>query len=365
MNLDYYPFGMVMPTRSFTSNDGGYRFGFNGKEMDSEVSGQGNQYDYGFRIYNPRLGKFLSVDPLSSDYPWYTPYQFAGNKPIFAIDLDGLEEKVAIIMESGDNEFSKVHESEIIKAGYVVFKVTNGGDALRSLILSQKLTDEPTRELLFLTHGLEGGLTSGVYTNAGIYSDEYLDINRQSDYGILDNSFDPDPQTLLNSEGYTQDGFAHPRIVRGNVLENYSTISDWEQAVNDGSLKFTSDAELIFGGCSIGRSNSIRNAIPNASQTDGDFSYSIKYNVLKDFYSNELADRYANLSFTEEFAKAVGVTATSGGPRLDGNVIYSGGSEPDPNDSRRRRSARWHSYDSKGNETQSAPGNSNEIIKNN
>jgi len=60
--------------------------------MDNEVSGNGNQYDYGFRIYNPRLGRFLSVDPLTADYPWYTPYQFAGNKPIWAVDIDGLEE---------------------------------------------------------------------------------------------------------------------------------------------------------------------------------------------------------------------------------------------------------------------------------
>lgn len=34
----------------------------------------------------------MSVDPLTSSYPWYTPYQFAGNKPIVAIDIDGLEE---------------------------------------------------------------------------------------------------------------------------------------------------------------------------------------------------------------------------------------------------------------------------------
>ncbi|OJX57977.1 MAG: hypothetical protein BGO89_06145 [Candidatus Kapaibacterium thiocyanatum] len=34
----------------------------------------------------------MSVDPLAGDYPWYTPYQFAGNTPIQAIDLDGLEE---------------------------------------------------------------------------------------------------------------------------------------------------------------------------------------------------------------------------------------------------------------------------------
>jgi|GEM_PF-5700056 len=44
------------------------------------------------RIYDPKVGRFLSMDPITSDYPWYTPYQFAGNKPIIAADLDGLEE---------------------------------------------------------------------------------------------------------------------------------------------------------------------------------------------------------------------------------------------------------------------------------
>ena len=48
--------------------------------------------DYGFRLYNPAIGKFLSVDPLSPNYPMLTPYQFASNTPIVAIDLDGLEQ---------------------------------------------------------------------------------------------------------------------------------------------------------------------------------------------------------------------------------------------------------------------------------
>ena len=85
-----YTFGAIMPGRSFSSST--YRFGFNGKENDNEVKGNGNQQDYGFRIYDPRLGRFLSVDPLTKQYIWYTPYQFAGNKPIWAVDLDGLEE---------------------------------------------------------------------------------------------------------------------------------------------------------------------------------------------------------------------------------------------------------------------------------
>ena len=73
------------------ANRGGYRYGFNGKENDNEVKGEGNQQDYGMRISDTRLGRFLSRDPLSASYPYYTPYQFAGNTPIQAIDLDGAE----------------------------------------------------------------------------------------------------------------------------------------------------------------------------------------------------------------------------------------------------------------------------------
>jgi RHS repeat-associated protein len=86
---DYYPFGMLQPDRKWSL--GSYRYGFNGKENDNEVKGEGNQQDYGMRIYDPRVGKFLSVDPLKKQYPELTPYQFASNRPIDGIDLDGLE----------------------------------------------------------------------------------------------------------------------------------------------------------------------------------------------------------------------------------------------------------------------------------
>jgi RHS repeat-associated protein len=91
----YHHFKTPVPTAIGSVWDKGYRYGFNGKEKDkgSEgMGGGGSTYDYGFRIYNPNLVKFLSVDPLTASYPWYTPYQFSGNMPINAIDLDGLEE---------------------------------------------------------------------------------------------------------------------------------------------------------------------------------------------------------------------------------------------------------------------------------
>ena len=119
---DYAPFGMQTPGRSFdAAGSTAYRYGFNGKEKDDEVKGSGAQYDYGFRIYDARLGKFLSVDPLTKSYPQYTPYQFAGNKPIMAIDLDGLEEWVAIFT-NGSNKpttFRFAPELKPLSAGQI------------------------------------------------------------------------------------------------------------------------------------------------------------------------------------------------------------------------------------------------------
>jgi RHS repeat-associated protein len=75
-----------------TLNFADYRYGFNGKEADTNREwGSLTHYDYGFRIYNPAIARFLSVDPLTRKYPELTPYQFASNTPIQAIDLDGLE----------------------------------------------------------------------------------------------------------------------------------------------------------------------------------------------------------------------------------------------------------------------------------
>jgi RHS repeat-associated protein len=69
----------------------GYRFGFNGKEKESDIYGESNAYDFGARFHDTRLGRFLSVDPLAKKYTDLTPYSFAANTPIQCIDRDGEE----------------------------------------------------------------------------------------------------------------------------------------------------------------------------------------------------------------------------------------------------------------------------------
>jgi RHS repeat-associated protein len=97
---EYSPFGVELTGRSWSVEE--YRSGFNGKEKDDEIKGKENSYDYGFRIYDTRLGRFLSVDPLTKKFPFYTPFQFAGNIPIAAIDLDGLEDYIVVHWTSND-----------------------------------------------------------------------------------------------------------------------------------------------------------------------------------------------------------------------------------------------------------------------
>ncbi len=84
---EYYPFGMQVPGRIL--NGGDYRYGFNGKENDNEVKGNGNSIDFGARVHDPRIGRFLSLDPMSSNFPSETNYGYASNNPVFYIDVDG------------------------------------------------------------------------------------------------------------------------------------------------------------------------------------------------------------------------------------------------------------------------------------
>ena len=86
---------MQLPGRQYNSSQ--LIYGFNGKRYDNEVYGVGNFQDYGERMYDPRIVRFPSVDPITKDYPELTPYQFASNRPIDGVDQDGLEWELSTI----------------------------------------------------------------------------------------------------------------------------------------------------------------------------------------------------------------------------------------------------------------------------
>ena len=69
-----------------------YRYRYNGKESMGLLGGR---YDYGARLYDGGIGRFLTVDPLTSTFPSNSPYLYAGNTPIRGIDEDGLKLRFA------------------------------------------------------------------------------------------------------------------------------------------------------------------------------------------------------------------------------------------------------------------------------
>jgi len=92
----YYPFGLTMLGISSKALLFGIenKFRFNQYEQQNKefIDGSGLEwYDYKHRFFDNQLGRFFSVDGLADEYPFYTPYQFAGNEVPKGIDLDGLE----------------------------------------------------------------------------------------------------------------------------------------------------------------------------------------------------------------------------------------------------------------------------------
>ena len=83
------------------------RYGFNGKMKDNEVEGEGDVYDYGARMYDARLGRWLAVDPLEKKYPFFSTYSFGANNPIFFIDPDGEKIEGVSINKNGDFVYTK------------------------------------------------------------------------------------------------------------------------------------------------------------------------------------------------------------------------------------------------------------------
>jgi len=83
-----WTYGMGIKSRAFQGFRE-YRVGFNGMEKDDEISGEGNSYDFGARIYDSRLGRWMSIDKQVSKFPQYSPYCAFINSPIYVMDFDG------------------------------------------------------------------------------------------------------------------------------------------------------------------------------------------------------------------------------------------------------------------------------------
>jgi len=254
---------MGKPGWEYTATTG-YRYGFNGKENDNEVKGNGNQQDYGMRIYDPRLGKFLSIDPLFKDYPWYTPYQFAGNKPIEAVDLDGEEEYYVNQQSRVKHLYHSIHEAEEKVAPKIrqlneiiaVSDIYGNGHIGPSYIVKQKLGRIRTEYVNAVGENIRGGIFGligymldgdrGSFTGAGLDNAIAAGTVLKPTLKNINVSTPKSPTTISEKSGVNLIVKAKPEwttsqldeaIVKVNELSSSKTIYTKNPAQRDANLR--------------------------------------------------------------------------------------------------------------------------------
>ncbi|TCJ15268.1 hypothetical protein EPD60_07905, partial [Flaviaesturariibacter flavus] len=193
-----------------------YRYGFNGKEEDPEIGVQ----DYGERIYNPQISRFLSVDPVTSEYPMLTPYQFASNRPLDGIDLDGLEWMPVIGSKGNITDYSwagfnadgsapkgSVGNATLVRGNEIyryqsspfftnsgTLSVDNGSNIVKAAVLYndgtakinfQVLDDDGSIQSVTNSQGVQGNYKGATGAQIGtVLNQKFLDISKPDDAPI-------------------------------------------------------------------------------------------------------------------------------------------------------------------------------------
>ncbi|MFA6878805.1 MAG: RHS repeat-associated core domain-containing protein, partial [Bacteroidales bacterium] len=96
----YYSFGKSMTTGNTYPTTSSNRWKYNGKE--TQTTGEVNWLDYGARMYDEVIGRWIKPDPMSEKYFFQSPYVYVRNSPIVYVDPTGM-----YIEESSQQEWER------------------------------------------------------------------------------------------------------------------------------------------------------------------------------------------------------------------------------------------------------------------
>jgi RHS repeat-associated protein len=110
---NYYPFGMEMAGNWLEDKGRASNYRFNGKEFNEDIG----LYAYGYRYYDPAIGRFIGVDPIADQFPHVSTYNYAENDPIVNIDLHGLQKVnvnvIGMMSRSDGSTFAVAGEAQL------------------------------------------------------------------------------------------------------------------------------------------------------------------------------------------------------------------------------------------------------------
>lgn len=244
-----------MPGRSITPVNG-YRYGFNGMEKDDEAKGAGNSYDFGARIYDPRIGKWMSIDPSVRKYPEWSPYNFAVDNPIRYIDPDG--------KDPIDPRTGRTFNISLFSAS--LYSVDDDKPTFKKVIDSDLLKSSSFNKLWY----------GGLYTMDDTYHGGEDDV---ADRGLVKNQIPPSTAKALR-DIYGKS----PKIGLPGKPGTQSALYEFQAAAKAGSYTFADDAKSESFLFNINKSSfnlisveqnyitKIVNLTRNSSDDDNDFS---------------------------------------------------------------------------------------------
>ena len=144
---DYYPFGLEISTPEGLLTSGNNPYLYNGKQLD-RMHGL-NMYDYGWRQFDPQIGRWNTPDPMSElDYN-FSPYTFCLNNPVNLLDPDGLSThtdstgRVIAVYNDKDNsvyKHSELPESYAQDNAGLKYKTEKDKDGKEKKVATNKLS---------------------------------------------------------------------------------------------------------------------------------------------------------------------------------------------------------------------------------